>query len=161
MSMILTLAQLSPRAVAELGASPDADALFEIMDAGVDLDKAWHGIHFMLAGEAWGGAMPAATLLLGGRELGEDFVGYGPARLLSPSEVSSFNDYLVALTKDAFDARFNAQAMIDAKIYPDIWERDLNGEPDGRPYMKEYFSILKEYVAAAAQSNAAMLITIS
>jgi hypothetical protein len=31
-----------------------------------DLGKAWHGIHYLLSGSAWGGDWPASFLLLGG-----------------------------------------------------------------------------------------------
>ena len=161
MSMILTLTPVSLDALAKLGADPNYDALMELVDnGGVDLDKAWHGIHFMLAGVAWGGAMPAATLVSGGREIGED-VGYGPARLLSPAEVTAFDDHLKSVTPEVFDARFEAQAMLDAQIYPQIWDRDLNGEPDGRPYINEFFVVLRDCVAAAARNGDAMLVTIT
>src|SRR5688572_17376990 len=34
----------------------------------IDIEKAWHGLHFMFTGTAWDGTLPAAFLLTGGRE---------------------------------------------------------------------------------------------
>ncbi|NUR82053.1 MAG: DUF1877 family protein [Terrabacter sp.] len=52
----------------------------------LDLDKSWHGIHFLLTGTDWsaGDAGAAGGAILGGRPVGEDD-GYGPARLLEPA----------------------------------------------------------------------------
>src|SRR5262245_58137806 len=49
-------------------------------DLHLDTDKAWHITHFLLTGEAWGGAEPLANAVLGGTEIGDEDVGYGPAR---------------------------------------------------------------------------------
>src|SRR5438270_9992408 len=42
-----------------------------------DVDKAWHGIHFLLTDSDWEGEGPLAFILHGGREINED-LGYGP-----------------------------------------------------------------------------------
>ena len=55
----------------------------------LSLDKAWHGVHYLLTGAV----EPDGTLLgqavLGGTEVGEDFTGYGPARLFEPDVVAA------------------------------------------------------------------------
>ena len=51
----------------------------------LDVDKAWHGLHFLLTGTADGGAEPASYLLTGGEELGDD--EDVQARLLRPAQV--------------------------------------------------------------------------
>ena len=58
----------------------------------IDLDKAWHGIHYLLAGTEWEGTGPAAFLLAGGKEVGDVDVGYGPARALSAAELQQIGD---------------------------------------------------------------------
>src|SRR5262245_26397413 len=55
--------------------------------AELDVDKAWHGIHFLLTGTAWGGELPWGFVLRGGEALGDDDLGYGPARLLDAAQV--------------------------------------------------------------------------
>jgi len=48
----------------------------------LDIDKAWHSIHFLLTGAAW----EADGLIFGGTEIGEDGDdwGYGPPRGFRP-----------------------------------------------------------------------------
>ncbi len=43
----------------------------------LDLDKMWHGAHWILTGTAWDAAGPLGQVILGGEEIGEDG-GYGP-----------------------------------------------------------------------------------
>lgn len=155
MGMYFALCHVAQSRIDALHADPEST--FDFLESGegnqIDLDKAWHGIHFLLADSAWEGKLPAATLMLGGRPIGDVDVGYGPARSLSPDEVRAFHDHVAAISADAFDARFDAQKMLDAKIYPEIWDRDLNGEPDGRPYVNGYFQILKDFLARAVQQG--------
>lgn len=125
------------------------------------MDKAWHGIHFMLTGDGGGGAMPQATLLLGGVEIGDVDVGYGPARALSPEDTARFYEHISAISAEDFDSRFDAQVMLDQQIYPDIWDRDLAGQPDGRPYMNESFPHLKQIFAEAVAAKEGMVIFMS
>jgi Domain of unknown function (DUF1877) len=51
-----------------------------------DLDKAWHGIHYLLTGTAWEGEPPLDFLVRGGRTVGTIEVGYSPARVLTAEE---------------------------------------------------------------------------
>ena len=52
-----------------------------------DLDKAWHGIHYLLTKSAWDGEPPLNFLLLGGKEVPGVIVGNNPARFFSAVEV--------------------------------------------------------------------------
>ena len=54
-----------------------------------DLDKAWHGIHYLLTGTAWAGAEPLNFIVCGGTEVGDIDVGYGPARVFSSNDVKN------------------------------------------------------------------------
>ena len=49
-----------------------------------DLDKAWHGLHYLFTGTDEGGNSPLDFLAVGGEEIGTIEVGYGPARALEP-----------------------------------------------------------------------------
>lgn len=57
----------------------------EVTDA--NLDKAWHGIHFLLTGSTWEGEKPLNFLISGGETIGEIEVGYGPARSIKSVDV--------------------------------------------------------------------------
>jgi Domain of unknown function (DUF1877) len=55
----------------------------EVGDTAVDLDKAWHGIHYLLTGTTLSNRTLASKVIMGGEDIGPDF-GYGPAQLLQP-----------------------------------------------------------------------------
>jgi len=54
----------------------------------LSLDKAWHGVHYVLCGAVEPGESLVSRAVLGGTEVGEDFSGYGPARCFSGAEVT-------------------------------------------------------------------------
>ena len=58
----------------------------------VDLDKAWHGVHWLLTGSAEESSGPASDAILGGEPVGED-LGYGPAQITATA-------YRAATAKD-------------------------------------------------------------
>lgn len=159
MSMILGLIPVTREAITGLHASPDTVIDF-IQGAknGCDLDKAWHGIHFLLSGDEWSGPLPEGMLLAGGRPIGDVDVGYGPARALLPEEAESFQRAIEKISDAEFDARFDAKKLLDHSIYPEIWDRDLKGEPDGRPYLNEYFKVLKQFFADAVKEKQGVVV---
>ena len=56
---------------------PPADTHIPAPTEEIDLDKSWHGIHFLLTGAAWEGERPLNFLILGGEEVGDIDVGHG------------------------------------------------------------------------------------
>lgn len=52
----------------------------------MDVDKAWHGIHFLLCGNTWEGEHPLNFVVCGGQYVGDVDVGYGPARVYMSAE---------------------------------------------------------------------------
>lgn len=131
-------------------------------DEGVrcDLDKSWHGIHFLLTGTAWEGEMPQAFLLLGGEVIGDEDVGYGPARALHPVEVASVAASLQSVSTSTLRDRFDPKHMIEQEIYPAIWDRDPS-EDDTLGYLLEYFDDLKSSVSAASEKRMGLVIDLS
>jgi Domain of unknown function (DUF1877) len=125
-----------------------------------DLDKAWHGIHYLLTGTAYEGDGPISYLLTGGEAVGDIDVGYGPARALTPAQVDDFHQALVNLTAEDLRARFNPAEMKALEIYPDIWDRDP-AEDDTLEYCLEYFKTLRNFVDMAASKQQALLIYLS
>src|SRR6266567_6860392 len=85
------------RTTAALASGAGGDAILKLMEerrarsagaappgarAVLSLDKAWHGVHYLLCGEVEPGAALLSQAVLGGVELGEGegFSGYGPPR---------------------------------------------------------------------------------
>ncbi len=155
MSMIGNFLQLTPAELDALIADPSQVESFiypggEESDAGIDVDKAWQGLHFLLTGDPWGGAGPLAQVVLGGVEIGED-VGYGPARYITADEVRAAAAALGDLSSESFASRYDRAALQANNIYPDIWDED------GLEYLAAFFDELRDYFMDAAEKGNAML----
>ena len=166
--MICGLRQIEASDITPLLANPSqvASLLFpdddDDPDAGIqiELDKAWHGIHFLLTGSAWEGDEPLCYLVTGGEQIGEEDVGYGPARLLRPFKVATFAAALAKISPDDFRGRYNPEAMQTAEIYPDIWDR-VEEREENLQYLLEYFEELKTFTATAHEQGTGLIIYLS
>ncbi len=120
----------------------------------LSLEKAWHGLHFLLTGDSWGGSGPQAFLVCGGTEQGEDY-GYGPARYFASQQTREIANVLSPIEVDNLWSRYDAQAMTDAGIYPEIWD-----EPAAELAEEycEYFQELQEFMAEAAEQGDGLLV---
>jgi len=163
MGMVGSFRRISARDLARLYADPDAATEFlggEGDDTGfdpfadLDVDKAWHGIHYLLTGSAEEGEPPLDFIVRGGREIGED-LGYGPARGFSPAEVKNIAAALSGVSLDQLRSRYDQNEMQRLQIYPDIWRR----EPDeGLAYVTQYFDELKEFITGGAKEGEALIV---
>jgi hypothetical protein len=122
-----------------------------------DLDKSWHGIHYLLTGTAWEGLPPLNFLVAGGREVGTLDVGYGPARVFTAAETRAVRDALSKLGDDDLRARFNAADMMKREIYPGIWDRSPE-EDDTLGYLLEYLRILRGYLSQAVDQEHGLVV---
>lgn len=121
----------------------------------LDVDKAWHGIHYMLTGSVDGGEEPLSLTVFGGEEIGED-MGYGPARFLTPQQVKAVSAALDALGEDDFRSRFAPEEMEAAEIYPDdIWLSDSQEALED--LMEGYRQLVVFYSQAAVRGDGAIL----
>ena len=123
----------------------------------IDLDKAWHGLHFLLTRSAWEDDEPLCYLIAGGQPVGDEDVEYGPARVLRPKEVAQLDAALAAISLDEFRRRFDPTAMMAQQIYPEIWDRDPR-EDDTLGYLAEYFDMLKSFVWNSAETQKGLLV---
>jgi len=120
----------------------------------LSLDKAWHGVHYVLCGES----EPEATLLsqavLGGSALGDDdegFSGYGPARYFTAEQVAQVAAQLSAPGLEAeAAARFDPGRMEELGIYPGWNTSDADWVMDG-------FRRLRDFYADAASKGHAIV----
>lgn len=94
----------------------------EVVDA--QLDKAWHGIHYLLTQSAWEGDEPLNFLLSGGSEVGDLDVGYGTPRAFTSNQVQVIGAALQPIDRSLLRSRFNPEEMMSLDIYPTIWDRD-------------------------------------
>ena len=120
----------------------------------LDVDKSWHGIHFLLTGAATGGDGPLAWVVFAPTWIGEDG-DHATARLLRPDEVVAVSKALAPLTADKLRRKCDWSVMNDREIYPQGWR---SGDEE---YIAENFSSLKKLYESAARRRMAILQWIS
>ncbi|HEX5052389.1 MAG TPA: YfbM family protein [Planctomycetota bacterium] len=125
--------------------------------AGTDLDKAWHGIHYLLTGTASAGDPPLDFLVAGGRAVGDIDVGYGPARVFTREQTRSACDALRAVTDEDLRARFDPADMLAKEIYPEIWDRAPEHD-DTLGYLIENVQTLRRFLEQAVAQDLGMVV---
>jgi hypothetical protein len=156
------MARLFGRGQAEPVAPPAAAPLALADGEGdiIDLDKSWHGIHYLLTGTVWEGEPPLNFLIQGGREVGDEEVGLAPPRVLTAAETREVAEALAAVSDEELRARFNPGEMMRLEIYPEIWDRDP-GEDDTLGYLMEYLAQLRNGLARVVARGHGLLVTIA
>jgi Domain of unknown function (DUF1877) len=173
MGMYCELRQLNPDYAQKLLADPDQVLHYaERVESGrlpkeaqgedLNLDKAWHGLHYLLTGTAWEGAEPAGYLLVGGQQVGDeqahDVFGYGPARILMPGEVAAFSTYVgTALSTAAVQQRFDPADMTRLDIYPEVWDRTDEAESN-LEFLTDAAAELRGFLRRTAAAGLAVII---
>jgi hypothetical protein len=126
----------------------------------LELDKAWHGIHYLLTGTAWEGDPPLNFLLVGGREVGDEEIGYSVPRTLTPAESRDVAVALAALSDDQLRARFAPDDMMRLEIYPEIWDRNP-AEDDTLGYLMAHVEQLRSALPGVVARWHGMLVTLT
>jgi hypothetical protein len=148
----------APRTILPLLTSRVYDV--EHPDGYVDVDKAWHCLHFLLTGTAWEGPPPLDFIATGGVSIGDEDVGYGPARALESGVVAALSDALDRLPPEVLVARYDAPRMASLKIYPSGWT-EVDPTPDFFGYFMGAYEELRALVRRGAQERRALLIWLS
>lgn len=163
MSMTGQFAAISKAKLDELQDDPDsvADFLFLEADEGgprhtADIDKAWHGIHFLLTGSPSGGVGPLAAAIMGGEEIGdEEGYGYGAIRYLEGDEVQAIAHALSDTPTEELAKRYSVKALTAADIYPGIWEDEGDRAFD---YLAGFYEDMVEFYQDAAKRGDVVLL---
>lgn len=119
-----------------------------------DLDKAWHGIHYLLTGSAWEGEGPLGFICQGGRAVGDIDTGYGPARALDAAEVKALAAALADVDAARLAERFDPAAMEAQDIYPNIWDEG----DEALAYCQQFYASMQAFIAHTAQRGYGLLI---
>jgi hypothetical protein len=139
------------------------DGSYNSPEAGfVDLDKAWHCLHYLLTGSAVGGEPPLDFLLQGGTAVGtEDLGGQGPARVFRPLEAARIADALAPLETSALMARFDPKKLETLGVYPGRWA-ELNLRSDYElGYYFGPFGELKRATSRAKREGLGLIVWIA
>jgi len=162
MSMIGNFRAADDQTIDRLLADPNLISDFLYSDAeptaddGIDCDKSWAGIHYLLTGDAWGGKAPL-NFILAGTPIGNVDVGYGPARAHRSSELSAISAALAPIDTAELSKRFDPAAMEAQDIYPGIWDEG----DEALEYLTSYYEELKRYIANAVEKRRGLLVWIS
>jgi hypothetical protein len=91
----------------------------------LSLEKDWHAVHYLLCGAAEPGKSLLSQVVLGGTEVGDDDLGYGPARYFDANKTADIARELGrGGLEDEMRARFDPAKMVAAGLYPGGWEPD-------------------------------------
>jgi hypothetical protein len=119
--------------------------------AGLSIDKAWHGVHYLLCGKVEPGPDLASQAVMGGTEIGED-LGYGPARYFEVDEVADIARELSRPNLEAeMAARWDPAQMATLGIYPGQFLAD-----DQR-WLMDAFQKLRQFYADASAAKLAVV----
>jgi len=116
--------------------------------ASISLDKAWHGVHYLLCGKVEPGSDIASQAVMGGTEVGED-LGYGPARYFEADKVADLARELSRPNLEAeMTARFDPAQMANLGVYPGQFDAT-----DDRQWLMDAFRQLRQFYVDASAAN--------
>ncbi|MGC4896096.1 YfbM family protein [Micromonospora sp. DT31] len=162
--MIFSGRRLSGEELAAVQADPDT--VIAVLDTeptgpepagSVDLDKAWHGLHYLLTGSAHEIPEGPGEAILGGDPIGPD-LGMGPARLLEPKLVARVAAALDSMDETTLRARYDPAALGEAEVYPHVWE---DGDVEFDDYLLPHYHELRTFYRNAAARGEAVLLTVN
>jgi hypothetical protein len=120
--------------------------------ASVSIDKAWHGVHYLLCGKMDSGSDVASQAVMGGTEIGDD-LGYGPARYFDAGKVAEIARELSRPNLEAeMDARWDPDKMATLGIYPGQFV-----ESEDRQWLMDAFRKLRQFYVDASAANCAVV----
>jgi hypothetical protein len=121
-----------------------------------DLDKAWHGIHYLLTGTAWEGTPPLDFLVDGGRQVGQIDPEHGPVRAFGNEEARAFYEAIAVMGPYELRKRFNPRDMSAKEIYPDMWTK--SPEEETLRYLLENLDRMRGYLRETLDSGFGVLV---
>lgn len=136
--------------MARVGQASGGAAATKGQGASLSIDKAWHGIHYLLTGAAEPTTTLISKAIMGGTEIGDDFSGYGPARYFAVDETAAMSSELNRGNLEAeMTARYNPAQMEKLGIYPNGWSG-----PDAQWLMREFRRVRTFFTDASVKGFA-------
>ena len=127
-----------------------------------DLEKTWHGLHFLFTGTAWEGSEPACYLLRGADASGgADELGYSVLQALPPARTGAFSAFLDSLTRQELERRFDPAKMTALEIYPETWAREAPQRHIELGVLLDSFDDLQAFVGETARAGDGLVVYVS
>jgi hypothetical protein len=109
------------------------------------LDKAWHGIHFLLTGSAEPTGGPLSLLLEEWPEIGDVQIGWRPAVAINAAAMSDFNEALEGTAVVDLRGRYDTRRMAAEDVYlADAFDDDRE---QGFQYLTHWIAGLRIFAA--------------
>jgi hypothetical protein len=162
MAMIANLRPATDSDIERLLANP-AEITRYLYGSGADscerleLQKAWHAIHYTLNGSRLGGDAPLNFLVSEGTPVGEIDVGYGPARIFTSEQVRRLASELILIAPEEVRRRVDLQRFDAEGIYPGNWQS--NGYDAN--YVVDNYRNMRDLVARAASQGLGLILYIN
>ena len=115
----------------------------------LDLGRSAQAIHYVLTGTKERVRSPLGFLEFGGRYIGNEDVGYGPARALDSSRVKKVSSVLQAIPVEKFARHVNPEKMEPLHINGAPFPND----PEGLRYFLHDYASLREYMLKLSDRN--------
>jgi len=128
--------------------------------AAADLDKTWHGLHYLFTKTAWKGKPPLDFLMNGGEPVGTIDLGFGPARVFYHRDAKAIHEAISRIYEDELREKFNPKEMSEKDIYPQIWDGSGKGE-NPLDYLMKYLAVLRGFLEKTAGGNLGFMVYLS
>lgn len=153
MGMIGAYMRLSAEELTELLQEPDRfEELLEDVERQTDIDKAWHGLYFLLTGATDLDEIDRHSL--GKAVFGGDVIGKETGiAYLTPVEVEDLSTRLQYIELNALEARYDVMTMNEQELYP--FEREWGLEE--KQYLLDQFDELKRVFTQASRQREALV----
>ena len=149
--------RLFPITITEDASDPDKPIPLPDPEKTIDIDKLWHGLHFLFTGTADEGEEPGCYIVRGGDDLDDE----GVVRALRPKQVRRFAEYLDGLTPEELRRRYDPARMKQLEIYPEgIWTRPTSPGDAPLDSLLECFLQTRTFISRAAQAGDGVIIEI-
>lgn len=119
-----------------------------------DLGTSAQAIHYVLTGSKEKVKSPLSFLCSGGRYIGDEDVGYGPARALTSDLLKKVNRALAAISPEDFTTRIDVHRMKTQQVYGAPLPEDI----EGLRYFIQDYSQLRVYVSQLSKKNCGVII---
>lgn len=119
----------------------------------ISLDKAWHGIHFLLTNGAQTSTFPASFILEGGQLLDSD------SRLFTPQQAVLIRHFIDSTSVPSLRSHYLPEAMEKAGIYPEvIWRREGD---EAFEWLLEFWGQISPFFRDVVSDGHGVIVTIS
>ncbi|MGD2183335.1 YfbM family protein [Lusitaniella coriacea] len=124
----------------------------------INIQKAWHGIHFLLTGESYSNESPLAMTIFGGTEISKD-LEYSTMRYLTPEQVHEIATALRDVSKKDLAQGYVPSAFEENNIYPtEIWESEGDKALE---YLLHYYELTLAFYQSVSSRGDAVILYIS